>query len=115
MGWLGRGSGESEPKKGTDRTIVGCVACPHRQKNAFVERSSRKVFRVGYYSRKDGLDCIWLVNDEVEYEQPTDHEYRFKFFDVIQFAEHTNWYGRTRESPQFGALIGERRSCKLPR
>jgi len=25
MGWLGRGSGESERKKGTDRTIVGCA------------------------------------------------------------------------------------------
>ena len=28
-------------------------------------------FRIGYYSRKDGLDCIWLVNENGAYEQTT--------------------------------------------
>jgi hypothetical protein len=55
-----------------------------------------RVYRVGYYSRQDGLDCIWLVNDEGKYEQATDHEFLYRYFDVIQFAEHTNWYGRRR-------------------
>jgi len=56
MGWLGRGSGESERKKGTDPTIVGCAACPHRQKTPSWRIQIGKVFRVGYDSRKDGLD-----------------------------------------------------------
>jgi hypothetical protein len=48
------------------------------------------------YSRLDGLDCIWLVNDKGEYEQTTEHDYLYRFFDVIQFADHENWYGRRR-------------------
>jgi hypothetical protein len=28
-------------------------------------------FRIGYYSRQDGLDCIWLVNENGGYEQTT--------------------------------------------
>ena len=59
-------------------------------------RDKGRVFRIGYYSLEDGLDCIWLVNDEGKYEQTTDHEYLYKYFDVIQFAEHTNWYGHKR-------------------
>jgi|SRR5260370_1920889 len=37
-------------------------------------------FRVGYYSPKDGLDCIWLVNEEGEYEQTTDRKFLLKYF-----------------------------------
>lgn len=55
-----------------------------------------RVFRVGYYSRQDGLDCIWLVNDEGRYEQAVDHEFLYRFYDVIHFAKHTNWYGHRR-------------------
>jgi hypothetical protein len=55
-----------------------------------------RVFRIGYYSRMDGLDCIWLVNDEGKYEQTTDHEFLYRYFDVIHFAKDTNWYGRRR-------------------
>ena len=55
-----------------------------------------RVFRVGYYSPQDWLDCIWLVNDEGIYEQTTDHEFLYKYFDVIHLAEHANWYGRRR-------------------
>jgi hypothetical protein len=35
-------------------------------------------FRVGYYSRKDGLDCIWLVNESGKYEQTTDRGFLLK-------------------------------------
>ena len=71
-----------------------------------------RVFRVGYYSPQDGLDCIWLVNDEGKYEQTTDHEYLYKYFDVIQFAEHTNWYGRRRQQIP---PIRRRTMSKVPR
>ena len=37
-------------------------------------------FRVGYYSRKHGLDCIWLVNEKGEYEQTTDRNFSGEVF-----------------------------------
>lgn len=52
--------------------------------------------RVGYYSRVDGLDCIWLVNDQGHYEQTVDHEFLYRYFDIIHFTDHRNWYGRGR-------------------
>ena len=55
-----------------------------------------RIFRVGYYSRNDGLDCIWLVNDEGKYEQTTDHTFLYRYFDVIHFGKDTNWYGHRR-------------------
>src|SRR5215467_8669316 len=54
----------------------------------FWKKNKGRVFRVGYYSRMDGLDCIWLVNDEGVYEQTTDHEFLYRYFDVVQFANH---------------------------
>jgi hypothetical protein len=59
-------------------------------------KDTGRIFRVGYYSRNDGLDCIWLVNDDGRYEQTTDHEFLYRYFDVIHFAKDTNWYGRRR-------------------
>ena len=55
-----------------------------------------RIFRVGYYSRRDGLDCIWLVNERGEYEQATDHDFLFKYFDIIQLSEEKNLYGRRK-------------------
>jgi hypothetical protein len=36
------------------------------------------------------------VNEEGKYEQATDHEFLYRYFDVIHFADHTNWYGLRR-------------------
>jgi len=55
-----------------------------------------RTFRIGYHSRMDGLDCVWLVNDEGKYEQTTDHDFLYRYFDVIYFTNDTNWYGRRR-------------------
>jgi hypothetical protein len=60
------------------------------------KRDLGRIFRIGYYSYKDGLDCIWLVNEDGEYEQTTDHKFLYRYFDVIHFAKDTNWYGRRR-------------------
>jgi hypothetical protein len=51
-------------------------------------------FRVGYYSRKDGLDCIWLVNESGTYEQTTDRRFLLKYFDVEHLSHEKNLYGR---------------------
>ena len=50
-------------------------------------------FRIGYYSRKDGLDCIWLVNENGKYEQTTDREFLLKHFDVEYLTKEKNYYG----------------------
>ena len=60
-------------------------------------------FRVGYYSRKDGLDRIWLVNENGEYEQTTDRAFLLKYFDVERLSQEKNLYGR-----------GKRRLAKIP-
>ena len=59
-------------------------------------------FRVGYYSRKDGLDCIWLVNEDAEYEQTTDREFLLKYFEIERLSDERNFYG-----------VGKRRLAKL--
>jgi hypothetical protein len=56
-------------------------------------------FRVGYYSSKDGLDCIWLVNEKGEYEQTTDRRMLLKYFDVEHWSGEKNLFGRGR--PRF--------------
>jgi hypothetical protein len=51
-------------------------------------------FRIGYYNRKDGLDCIWLVNEHGDYEQSTDHRFLMKYFEVDHLSKEKNLYGR---------------------
>jgi hypothetical protein len=56
-------------------------------------------FRIGYYGRKDGLDCIWLVNGEGEYEQTITHDFLQKYFEIESVSRERSLYGRER--PQF--------------
>ena len=58
------------------------------------EKANGRQFRIGYYSRKDGLDCIWLVNENGTYEQTTDRAFLLKYFDVEQLSQEKNLYGR---------------------
>jgi len=59
-------------------------------------------FRVGYYSRKDGLDCIWLVNDDGEYQETVDHEFFYKFFEIELLSKERSLYGKNR--PRLGPI-----------
>ena len=70
------------------------------------------IFRVGYYSRTDGPDCIWLVNEDGEYQETLDHDYLARYFDVIQTSDETSLYGAKR--PRIGAIIpaSKRRSTR---
>jgi hypothetical protein len=61
-----------------------------------------RVFRIGYYSRQDGLDVIWLVNQQGKYEQTTDREFLVKDFEPIEISDETDLYGTGK--PQFGPL-----------
>ena len=59
-------------------------------------------FRVGYYSWKDGLDCIWLVNDEGKYEQTIDHDSLQRNFVIESVSSERSFYGRNK--PELGPL-----------
>src|SRR3984893_17615693 len=59
-------------------------------------------FRVGYYSRQDGLDCIWLVNEQGEYEQTTDRDALLHYFTVEKLTDERNYYGANKR--KLGAL-----------
>lgn len=54
-------------------------------------------FRVGYYSRQDGLDCIWLVNDDGEYEQTTDREDLLRYFEIERLTTERDYYGKHKQ------------------
>jgi hypothetical protein len=73
---------------------LSVVRAAYKGRSHSFRKQNGRIFRVGYYSRMDGLDCIWLVNDEGRYEQTVDHEFLYRHFDIIHFADHTNWYGR---------------------
>ena len=64
-----------------------------------------KRFRIGYYSQKDGLDCIWLVNGEGEYEQTIDHDFLKKYFEIETVSNERSFYGRNR--PRFQPMNRE--------
>ena len=53
-------------------------------------------FRVGYYSPKDGLECIRLVNEDGEYEQTTDRKFLLKYFDIEHLSQERSLFGRGR-------------------
>jgi len=60
------------------------------------KRDIGRQFRVGYYSRKDGLNCIWLVNERGGYEQTTDRKSLLKYFDVEHWSREKNLFGDGR-------------------
>lgn len=53
-------------------------------------------FRVGYYSPKEGLDCIWLVNEYGEYAQTTYRKFLLKYFDIEHLSQERSFFGRGR-------------------
>jgi len=55
-----------------------------------------KRLRVGYYSRRDGLNVIWIVNPNAEYGETTDHSHLRQFFKVVFDSGETDLYGDDR-------------------
>jgi len=50
----------------------------------------------------DGLDCIWLVNDDGKYQEAIDHEFLFKFFEIELLSKERSLYGKNR--PRLGLI-----------
>ena len=61
-----------------------------------------KRFRVGYYSPQDGLDCIWLVDDDGEYQETVDHEFLYEFFEIELLSKERSLHGKNR--PRLGPI-----------
>jgi hypothetical protein len=59
-------------------------------------------FRVGYYSKQDGLDVIWLVNEDGKYEQTTDRQFLLKYFEPVEISDESDMYGSAK--PQLRRL-----------
>ena len=53
-------------------------------------------FRIGYYSRLDGLNCVWLVNEPGEYQQATDQASIREDFELLSRSDETDLYGTSR-------------------
>ena len=56
-------------------------------------KETGREFRVGYYGRQDGLDCIWLVNEAGEYEQTTDRDHFLRDFEILRLTDERDYYG----------------------
>jgi len=60
----------------------------HRSKNML-----NKKLRVGFYSRQDGLDVIWLVNKFGIYQESIDHAFLMKYFRIISESDIYDYHG----------------------
>lgn len=66
---------------------------PHARKNGY---EIGQTWRIGYYSRKDGLDVIWLVDTNGDYSQTADHDWIETHFEVTFLSEVTSIFGVRR-------------------
>ncbi|HEX5236431.1 MAG TPA: hypothetical protein VFW25_14010 [Silvibacterium sp.] len=55
-----------------------------------------RIFRVGYYSKQDGLDCVWLVDDEGRYRETVNQEMIKTHFQVLELSDETDLFGDDR-------------------
>jgi hypothetical protein len=55
-----------------------------------------KIFRIGYYGRQDGLDCVWPVDDEGKYGETVDQEMIKTHFEILELSHETDLFGDNR-------------------
>ncbi len=72
---------------------------PHARKHGY---EVGQTWRVGYYSRQDGLDVIWLVDAGGEYCQTAVHDWIEKHFEVIYLSDEKSVFGIRR--PKLGSI-----------
>ncbi len=66
---------------------------------------------IGYYSKNDGLDCVWLVNAKGEYQETVDQKMIKTHFELLELSDETDLFGVEREeiSPQLLSKLGNRK------
>ncbi len=55
-----------------------------------------RVFRIGYYNGNDGLDCVWLVNDDGQYQETVNQGMIRTHFEILQRSHESDLYGVDR-------------------
>ena len=55
-----------------------------------------RIFRIGYYSKQDGLDCVWLVDDDGKYREAVDQEMIETHFEILELSDETDLFGDDR-------------------
>ena len=70
---------------------------PHARKHG---HEIGQVWRVGYYSKKDGLDIIWLVDEKGGYSWTIEEAFLKKYFEVVRTSSEKSIYGVGK--PQLG-------------
>ncbi len=53
-------------------------------------------FRIGYYSRQDGPNIVWLVDKSAEYIGTWDQKSLLEYFEVVSLSDETDTYGMHR-------------------
>jgi hypothetical protein len=91
-------------KKHPFRTpIPSCSIVRIREsRSKFAKEDVGRRFRVDYYSWLDGLDCIWLVDEQGKYERTVNHDFLNKNFEIQFVSPERSLYGKNR--PQFGSI-----------
>jgi hypothetical protein len=88
-------SGSKAPKVIPPRSVVILASVDRKTSPDWVADRGR-MFRIGYYNPTDGLDCIWLVNDDGEYEQTTDRQTLLNHFVILKLSNEQDLYGARR-------------------
>src|SRR5438067_2825763 len=83
------------PKVVPPRSVV-ILASVDSAKTPEWEQDRGRIFRIGYYNRSDGLNCIWLVNEAGEYEQTTDRQTLLNHFVILKLSDEEDLYGDSR-------------------
>jgi len=56
-----------------------------------------QVLRIGYYSRQDGLECVWLVDKDGKYFCTWEQSNIYDDFKILELSDETDCYGADRE------------------
>ena len=70
-----------------------------------------RIFRIGYYNRQDGTDCVWLVNAAGEYEQTANQNAIKDYFEVVERSRERAFFGRNR--PRIRPLTNGRTKARI--
>jgi hypothetical protein len=54
------------------------------------------IFRIGYYRKNDGLDCVWLVDKTGDYCQTADQKSIRDHFSLLELSEESDLFGLER-------------------
>ena len=77
---------------------------PHARKQG---HEKGEVWRVGYYSKKDGLKCIWLVDKKGEYSWTAEAHWLDEKFEIVGRSKEKSYFGNSR------SLIGRLAAAEM--